>query len=299
MKRELAWRIFAGEFNDSNFELKGEEKMSPSYVISPLGAKINRVFIIGVLTDVENISEQGEFIRAHISDPTGVFTLYSGQYQQEATDYLSSIDVPAFVAVVGKSRTYIPEEGTFYVSIRPETVELVDSDVRDEWILETCKSTKDRVEAFLEAKKMSKPEINDIMSLGYSRSLSEGILESLKKYSDVDITKYISLCKESIEYLSPGIEQDISEDETSKSSKQKSSEKTEKTDDEKKDFEEIEKKVMGIIKDLEGEDGASWDSISEKCEKSGVDKDSIEEALTSLMDKGLIYEPVLGTIKTT
>jgi len=54
-----------------------------------------------------------------------------------------------------------------------------------------------------------------------------------------------------------------------------------------------------IIGEIEGKDGASWDAITEKCEKAGLDKDSIEEALTSLMDKGLIYEPVLGTIKTT
>ena len=56
---------------------------------------------------------------------------------------------------------------------------------------------------------------------------------------------------------------------------------------------------METIKQIEGEDGASWDEITEKCEKAGLEKDSIEEALTSLMDKGLIYEPILGTIKTT
>ena len=34
-------------------------------------------------------------------------------------------------------------------------------------------------------------------------------------------------------------------------------------------------------------------------ESVGLDDDSIEETLNSLMDKGLIYEPILGTIKTT
>ena len=53
------------------------------------------------------------------------------------------------------------------------------------------------------------------------------------------------------------------------------------------------------IKKLEGEDGAAWDLIMESCKKTGLDEDSIEEALTSLMDKGFIFEPVLGTIKTT
>ena len=43
MKRETAWRVFAGEFNDSTVEIKGQGEMSPSYVVTPLGAKINRV----------------------------------------------------------------------------------------------------------------------------------------------------------------------------------------------------------------------------------------------------------------
>ena len=50
--------------------------MAPSYVVTPLGAKVNRLFVIGVLTDIENVSENGELLRAHVSDPTGVFTLY-------------------------------------------------------------------------------------------------------------------------------------------------------------------------------------------------------------------------------
>ena len=166
MKRQPAWRVFAGEFNDSTVEIKGEGEMTPSYIVTPLGAKINRVFVIGVLTDVENISEDGGLVRAHISDPTGVFTIYSGQYQQNVTDALSKIDVPAFVAVIGKARTYSPEEGTLFVSIRPERVLEVSAVVRDQWILETCKNTKDRIEAFLEASKMDESDVLKIKKLG-------------------------------------------------------------------------------------------------------------------------------------
>ena len=150
--------------------------------MTPLGAKINRLFVIGVLTDVENISEQGELVRAHISDPTGVFTIYSGQYQQDATDALSDIEVPAFVAIIGKTRTYTPEEGTFFVSIRPEKIIEVNANVRDRWILETCQNTKDRLEALLEAMKMSDKNIKDLKNLGYSQELSEGIITALEKY---------------------------------------------------------------------------------------------------------------------
>jgi len=331
MKRETAWKVFAGEYNDSTIEVKGEGEMTPSYVVTPLGAKVNRLFIIGVLTDVENVSENGEFVRAHISDPTGVFTLYSGQYQKEVTDALSSIEVPAFVAVIGKARTYIPEEGTLFVSVRPERIMEVNADTRDKWILETCKNTKDRIEAVLEAKKMTESNPYELAKLGYSRELCEGIIAALKNYGSVDLNKYVTLIQESLQYLRPGTEalpdlkidkkaeeEVLEEKEESKISEeiierkdepitQDKKPKVKETEikDEIKEDEvedkslEIENNVLKTIKQIEGEDGAPWDLITEKCEKAGLEKDSIEEALTALMDKGLIYEPILGTIKTT
>jgi RPA family protein len=331
VKRETAWRVFAGEYNDSTVEIRNEGEKTPSYVVTPLGAKINRLFIIGVLTDVENVSEGGDLLRAHVSDPTGIFTLYSGQFQPKATQALSDIEVPAFVAVIGKSRTYTPEEGVVYVSIRPERVIEVNAELRDHWILETCKKTKDRIEAITEATKMNQPNAYDLRKLGYSRELSEGIVTAMKNYQDVNVNKYLTLINESLQYLVPGkvtlpdltIEEKRDEihkekpleepklDEKQEPSSEikdsiESSKKEVKIEPEKKveetndkEFEEIENNVLEIIKKIEGEDGASWDSITDKCEKAGIDKNSIEEAITSIMDKGLIYEPILGTIKTT
>ena len=71
------------------------------------------------------------------------------------------------------------------------------------------------------------------------------------------------------------------------------------TDTEDEDSEDTENIVLETIKGIEGEDGAAWDLIVENCKKKGLDENTIEEALTSLMDKGFIFEPVLGTIKTT
>jgi len=321
MNRETAWRVFAGEYNESTVEIKGEGEMAPSYIVTPLGAKVNRLFVIGVLTDVENVSEGSDLVRAHISDPTGVFTLYSGNYQQEVTDALNDIEVPAFVAIVGKVRTYTPEEGgSMYVSIRPESVLEVSSDVRDKWILETCKNTKDRIEAMFEAMKMEESSAYELHKLGFSKELAEGIVIALKNYKDVDLNKYVELIQESLQYLTPGKETlpDIKKEEKPKEEiKEEAKEETveineeepiileeAKTEEKKEEGEdgkstEIEDIVLDIIKENEGKEGASWDDITEKCDKAGLNGDQVEEALTSLMDKGLVYEPVLGTLKTT
>ncbi len=311
MKREPAWRIFAAEYNDATLEIKGSGEKVPSYVVTPLGGKLNRVFITGVLTDVESVMESGEYLRAHVSDPTGVFTIFSGQYQQEATQKLQSIEVPAFVAVIGKVRTYIPEEGTLYVSLRPELIREVNAEARDRWIIETCMQTKHRIDAMVEAMKMTQPNVYDLKKLGYSRGLSEGLIAALKKYGSVDVNKYATLIRESLQYIVPGAAEKFEEirteeaierkeqkkelkKELKKSKKQKQDESREP--EERKDPETI---VLDTIKELEGDDGAAWDNIVETCKNRGLDENSIEEALNSLMDKGFIFEPMLGTIKTT
>ena len=45
------------------------------------------------------------------------------------------------------------------------------------------------------------------------------------------------------------------------------------------------------------EKGAQWDLIVSQGEKSKITEDQVEEALNSLMDKGVVYEPILGRLK--
>lgn len=310
MKREPAWRIFAAEYNDASMEIKGSGEKVPSYVVTPLGGKVNRVFVTGVLTDVENVSEGGEYLRAHLSDPTGVFTIYSGQYQQDATAKLQAIEVPAFVAVIGKVRTYIPEEGTLYVSLRPELVREVNAEARDRWIIETCQQTKQRIQAMTEAMRMTQPNVYDLRKLGYSRELAEGVVAAVKRYGTMDVGKYVSLIRESLQYIIPAGEAtfdqaqkdeklEITERKKETKKEGKKSKKQQEEPPAKETPEDSETVVLQSIKDNEGTDGAPWDVIVELCKSKGLDENTIEEVLTSLMDKGFIFEPVLGTLKTT
>jgi uncharacterized protein len=307
MKREPAWRVFAAEYNDTTIELKSTGEKIPSYIVTPLGAKINRVYITGVLTDVETVTEGGDYLRAHVSDPTGVFTVYSGQYQPEATAHLQRIEVPAFVAIVGKVRTYEPEPGTLYLSVRPELVHEVNAEARDRWIIETCQLTKQRIQAIAEAMKMVQPNVYDLRRVGYSKDLADGVVTALKQYGSLDTTKYITLIRESLQYIAPnkeGFEEAKAQEAVEAKEHQKpptaapkktKASKAPKTEA-PKDAETI---VFDIVKSLESPEGAPWDAIIDECKKHGLSETAVEEALTALMDKGFVFEPVLGTIKTT
>jgi len=46
-----------------------------------------------------------------------------------------------------------------------------------------------------------------------------------------------------------------------------------------------------------GPTGAPYDEIVDRAAKKGVPRDAFDEVVNSLLDKGKIYEPVLGQLK--
>ncbi|ATZ60597.1 MAG: DNA-binding protein [Methanosarcinales archaeon Met12] len=144
-QREVAKRIFAKEYRESNLTFKeSDDQYAPLYLLTPTGAKCNRVFVVGTLTEKEDIGAGVEFWRARVADPTGVFTVYAGQYQPEASQALGEIEPPQFVAVAGKVNVYDPGDGKI-TSIRPESISVVDAETRDVWIMETARHTLERL----------------------------------------------------------------------------------------------------------------------------------------------------------
>ena len=147
--REVARRAFATEFNDASHTFKeSDDERAPAYQLLPTGEKANRVFFVGTLTEKEDIGEDNEYWRGRIVDPTGTFFVYAGQYQPEAASTLRELEPPAYVAVVGKPRTYETDDGNVNVSVRPESITVVDAATRDRWVVETAERTIDRVAAF-------------------------------------------------------------------------------------------------------------------------------------------------------
>ncbi|GAA0312002.1 RPA family protein [Halarchaeum salinum] len=147
--REVARRVFADEFNDATFTFKeSDDERAPLYSLLPTGAKANRVFLVGTLTETEDVGEDSEYWRGRVVDPTGTFFVYAGQYQPDAANALRELETPAYVSIVGKPRAYETEDGTVNVSVRPESITEVDTATRDRWVVETAERTLDRIGAF-------------------------------------------------------------------------------------------------------------------------------------------------------
>ena len=146
--REVAHRVFAAEFDDASLSYsESDEERAPNYVVTPTGARVNRLFAVGVLTEVERVNDETR--RGRVVDPSGAFVTYAGQYQPEAQTFLERAEPPAFVALTGKARTFEPEDSDrVFTSVRPESLSEVDADTRDRWVVSAATATLDRLAIF-------------------------------------------------------------------------------------------------------------------------------------------------------
>ncbi|MFC7069265.1 RPA family protein [Halobaculum lipolyticum] len=149
--REVAHRIFAAEFDDADFDYsESDEERAPNYVVTPTGLRVNRLFTVGVLTEVESVNEQT--LRGRVVDPSGAFVTYAGQYQPDEMAFLDRTAPPAFVALTGKARTFQPDDSDLvYTSVRPESFAVVDAETRDRWTVSAAEATLERIAVFADA----------------------------------------------------------------------------------------------------------------------------------------------------
>jgi RPA family protein len=180
--REVARRVFAQEFNDAGYTFKeSDDERAPVYLLLPTGAKANRVFLVGTLTEKEDVGEDSEYWRGRIVDPSGTFFVYAGQYQPEAASALRELEAPSYVAIVGKPRTFETDDGSINVSVRPESITEVNAATRDRWVVETAQRTLERIEAFEdegnEYARMAKEQYD--LSTDTYKQAAIGALESL------------------------------------------------------------------------------------------------------------------------
>lgn len=153
--REVAKRVFIEELKRSDHSFReGEEQnqYAPSYLLTPTGAKCNRVFVVGTLTEKDNVGSETQYWKGRVVDPTGSISIYAGQYKPEAAQILADMDVPEFVAVVGKPNLFQTDDGNIIISLRIESIQKVDEATRNLWIMDTARRTSERLAVLKNAK---------------------------------------------------------------------------------------------------------------------------------------------------
>jgi hypothetical protein len=294
-KREIAVRLFSKEFAGARHVIEGVGEKSPSYAVTPLGAMVNRLFVTGILTQAENTGSDDEPMwRAKVSDPVGTFNVQAGQYQPGAAAVLASLEPPVYVAVIGKMRAYQPEPGTVFMSVRPERIVPLEKDRKayDQWIVETAKFTKERIEAMHEAKEMYQPSANELVKIGFSRRVADGAVAAAQRYQEFDMDHWRDVLRDALEVVAGGIAgvkrgSRAEEKETARPAASQSSSP-------------ISARVLAIVRDLDDNpDGASLDDVIGVAGERGISEEDVVDSLRDLDESGKVYSPREGRYKPT
>ncbi len=297
--RETAWRVFATELNSTTLEIKATEEKQPSYIVTPLGAKINRVLVAGVMTEKENIgSEEEPMWKARIQDVSGSFYINVGRFQPEASAAIADIEIPSFVAAVGRVRTYTTDDQRVFVSVRPEHIVPIDESVRNEWILETAKSTWKRLKDTKKVLGMGDATEQDLIKSGMSPTEAFGITYALDNYGQMpDSTLYLKTIQAALRMLLPDRDVDLGfpEDYSDEPDEIEIPENGESSGNNAAQLEDM---ILRLLEELDTDGkGAPREELERRAEAEGISSIELEEVSNTLMDKGLVYEPNLRYLK--
>lgn len=304
--RETAWRVFATELSASSLEIRATEEKSPSYVVSPLGAKINRVLVAGVLTEKENVGSEDEPLwRGRIQDVSGSFFINVGRYQPEASATMADIEVPCFVAAVGRVRTYTADNQRVYVSVRPEHIVKIDESTRREWILETAKDTWRRLKNVRTVLGMPDAKEEDLIKMGMTQAEASGLLFALDNYDQMpDSVMYLKTIQGALRMLLPdrdvdlGFPEDLSDEPDEIEIDMPGSPANGNSSGNDHSYGQIEDIILNMLEELDTDGkGAPRDELERRAEAEGISSIELEEISNVLMDKGLVYEPNLKYLK--
>jgi RPA family protein len=155
-KRSSVTKMLIAELNRTTHALpKPEGQYEAQTYLSPAGRVMAKVMICGTALEKEDVGKEQPLWRMRITDPSGTTQVYAGgMYQPEAAQAIAQIEIPAFVAVVGKLHLYEPEGagGNVIVSLRPDSISIIDGKGRDDFLLDAALSTLRSVKATSEEK---------------------------------------------------------------------------------------------------------------------------------------------------
>ncbi len=283
-ERMKAARLFAAELKTTTIEVpkKGGDQYESQLYLTQTGAKAARVMIVGTATEIEDIGTDNNFYRMRVSDPTGVHFVTAGQYQPEAAKVMQELiqRLPVFVAVIGKVSLYNNGENTTLVSIRAEQVSIVDENIRDTWLLETAKSTLDRLSAL-----KANPVLEQEVAAAYPTR--ENYKEIVKKVITEMKSTPLGGASQPAATQAPAAP-------VAAAPVQKQTAPADPSEEDLKKF--IEQKLISMNN---GGKGVKIGHLAQQGKGAGISSIKLEELIDALKHEGRIYEPKNGVLMPT
>jgi len=289
-KRAPVTKILIAElFRTTHTLPRGEGQYEAQTYMTPTGRTISKVMIAGAAIEKEDVGKDQTMWRLRISDPSGTIQVYAGTYQPEAAQAIAGLEIPSFVAVVGKVHLYNPEDGSVIISIRPDSVTLIDVASRDSLILDASLSTLRSI------RKTTDEKMAEVAGIYGDKN---------KDVYRTDIFAYILIARQAIEGLECAPAQSAAQDADATKpapphteDKKKEAKEHDKTDTSIGDAIQTVQEV--ILEILQEKGTIKYEDIPDLLKAREVNPNMVDwtSAVKRLMQEGYCCEPRLGTLR--
>ena len=297
VKRQPALHMFASEYGESTLSEKGSGEFDPSFVVTKLGSRVNRIIVAGLLERIEgrDVANGSVIYQGQLRDPSGINYFSVGDYVsdsvKEMTIQLSArleSGEPILVLMVAKTRLYQTEEGAIYTSLRPEEMCVIDAQRYASWLANTSNSMMDRMSSYVASldfeanmESLSKSEMSEQQILG--------LIASRNHYGDIDLEHYRLNVMQALDIAEGKL------DAATKPAPQKLLDEQDFNEDQNSDDKpDLEAAIVDIITKLDQGDGVEFETILVNAEARGFQRSIAEEKLEELSDDGTVHEPAFG-----
>lgn len=297
VKRQSALHMFASEYGESTLSEKGSGEFDPSFVITKLGSRVNRVIVAGLLERIEgrDVANGSVIYQGQLRDPSGINYFSVGDYVsdsvKEMTIQLSArleSGEPVLVLMVAKTRLYQTEEGAIYTSLRPEELCVIDAQRYASWLAKTSQSLMERMSIYVSSLDFD-ANIESLSKSDFTENQILGLVSSRNHYGDIDLEHYRLNVMQALDIAEGKLEAA-----TKPAPQRMLVEESSQDDGESEGQSDLETAIIDIITKLDQGDGVEFETILVNAEARGFQRTIAEEKLEELSDDGTVHEPAFG-----
>ena len=300
-KRQPAWHMLASEFSEATLNEKGSGEYDPSFVITKLGARVNRVVVAGLLErlEVRETSNGSTLYQGQMRDPSGVHYFSVGDYATESMRELTLVlankieaGEPVLLLMVAKSKWYQTDEGAIYTSLRPEEACEIDAQQYALWLTRTCEDTLQRMKHFSDSLS-AEPTREGLIGAGIPEHMIDGLLVSRNHYGEIDIENYTLNIMQALD-IAEGRMEAASQPVAAPAPSQDADAGADAGEAAPGGESEVKETIISIIEQLDQGDGVDFETVLTNTVARGFDRSLAEDKLDELSNEGTLHEPRFG-----
>jgi RPA family protein len=299
IQRQPSWIMLASEFGESTLNEKGTGEFDPTFVITKLGAKVNRVTVSGLVERLElrETSNGSQMYQGQLRDPSGLHYFSVGEYASESmrefiVQLLNKVESgePILLSMTAKARWYQTDEGAVYTSLRPEEAAIVSRERYASWLVRACAATLSRLDQHQKSLNCE-PTKEAMLSEGISPEMVDGLLAAQPHYGQIDTEGYRLNVMQALDIAEGKMAAATTAPPTLSLSEPASD------DDASGDDEELQSVILECIQAMDNGEGVDFESLVRNLSARGFTREQSEAELDTMSDEGVLHEPRFGWFK--